>query len=209
MVNRAKKIQINLQDYLEDGEEVQTKIQYNYPIIKRAKILGMTKTRSFMYWRSGHKQRFVSSNRSFSHMEYGHWRMPIWMWILLGISFLGPISILFKGISDYIGLAVGMIIFPAILTIICIRFRKFNYLGTAIGTEFVHIICRKGSFIGDISEFLKKIHLGKPFGRPVTEQYIKSNYFKRRLRFFIISFAIISIFATIISIDDSLELWGI
>ncbi len=27
MVNRAKKIQINIQDYLEDGEEVQAKIE--------------------------------------------------------------------------------------------------------------------------------------------------------------------------------------
>ena len=207
---KRKKIHpINIEDYLDEGEKIQTMIRYDYPFIKRTKILGMTNTRSFMYWRARNKQRFVSSNRSFSHMEYGYWRMPIWTWLLLGISFLGPISLFFLGDADLFRLAVGMIIFPSLLTLICIRYRKFNYLGTAVGTEFVHIISRKGTFIGDMGEFLRKVHLEKPFGRPVTEKYIRSNYFKSRIRSFIVFFSIISLITTIVRIVDTLESWGI
>ena len=210
--NREKHHQFNSFDYLEDGEKIQTMIRYDYPLfpfIRRTTIVGLTNKRSFMYGRTGHRRRFVSSNRSLSHIEYGYWRMPIWMWILLGLSFVGPLSLLTQGMAEYLGIAVTMIVFPSILTLVCIRFRKFNYLGTAIGMEFIHIMCRKGSFIGDITEFLKKIHVEKPFGRPETENYVKPNYFKKRIRRFIIIFAIISLLTAIIKIDDSLELWGI
>ncbi len=209
---REKHHQVNILDYLEDGEQIQTMIRYDYPLyplIKRTTILGLTNARSFMYRRSGYKKRFVSSNRSFSHMEYGFWKMPIWMWILLAVSFVGPLSLLSQGMSEYLGLAIGMIIFPLILTLVCIRFRKFNYIGTAIGMEFIHIMCRKGSFIGDITEFLKKIHVKKPFGRPETERYVIPNYFTKRIRRFIVIFAIISLLTAMVKVDDSLELWGI
>ena len=133
-----------VREFLNDSEQIITFVRYE-GILNRVKIIGLTDIRSFGYSKFLNRTKFVSSRRSISHVELGRWRIPLWLWIFLGLTFFFPISLMFD--PKTAELASDLLILPIIILIFCLIFRKFTYLGTAIGSHFFHIITRKEHYL--------------------------------------------------------------
>lgn len=185
----------SVREFLNDSEEIVTFVRYE-GILNRVKIIGLTNIRSFGYSKFLNRTNFVSSRRSISHVELGRWRIPLWLWILLGLTFIFPISLMFDPLSSE--LSGGLLVFPIIVLIFCLIFRKFTYLGTAIGSHFFHIITRKEELLADAEIFMKYIHLNPYFGKPSSELYIIPNYFGMWIRRIIIFLAILTLLSWLI-----------
>ncbi len=184
-----------VREFLNEAEEIVTFIRYE-GIFHKVKIIGLTNIRSFGYSKIFNRKNFVSSRRSISHVEFGDWRIPIWLWVVLGMAFLFPISMMLDPTTS--SMAGGLLVLPIVTLIFCFYFRKVTYLGTAIGSHFFHIITRKRYLLPDAEIFLKYVHLNPYFGKPASEMYIIPNFFGRWTRRLILFIAILTLFSWLI-----------
>ena len=184
-----------IKQFLYKGEQIISYVRYEGKL-NRVKIVGQTNKRSFGYRSMLNRKRFVSSRRSISHIEFGKWRIPIWLWLILGLTFVPPILMMSSPeLSSY---STGLLVLPSIVLIFCLIYRKFTYLGTAIGSQFFHIITRKPYLLKDATDFIRILHLQKYFNKPQSERYMTLNYFGKWIRIFIILVAVLTLISWII-----------
>jgi flagellar biosynthesis GTPase FlhF len=184
-----------IKQFLYKGERIISYVRYEGKL-NRVKIVGQTNKRSFGYRSMLNRKRFVSSRRSISHIEFGKWRIPIWLWLILGLTFVPPILMMSSPeLSSY---STGLLVLPSIVLIFCLIYRKFTYLGTAIGSQFFHIITRKPYLLKDATDFIRILHLQKYFNKPQSERYMTLNYFGKWIRIFIILVAVLTLISWII-----------
>jgi len=181
---------MEIHNFLNEGEEVISFVRYEGKF-NRVKVVGQTNKRSFGYRAIFNRKLFVSSRRSISHIEFGKWRIPIWLWVVMGLTFIPPIYMIFTPkLATY---AQGLFVLPSIVVVFSLIFRRFTYLGTAIGSQFFHIITRKEHLLADATSFIKVLHLQKYFNKPASESYVILNYFGKWIRRFIILVATLTL----------------
>ena len=76
-------------EYFIDQEKEEIKTMFEYVgVSRRVKVLGVTNKRAFAFKKTHNDYKFVSSHLSVEQIEYGVWRVPWWLWILVIGSFL-------------------------------------------------------------------------------------------------------------------------
>ncbi len=175
-------------EYLDESEEVHAIFSYEFKGVVQ-KTIGSTNKRNFCYEKVRNAEKFVTSQKAISYLEYGMWKVPWFAWVTIILDFVISSVDLFTSLDVYSIL--GFI--PAVIFLgLAIYFRKFEYLISAVGSEKFHVISRRKSVLDEITAFIKKLHTTEQVGLNASEEYIVGNYYDRLInRFlFIITFEV-------------------
>ncbi len=165
---------VDYKDILDDSEK--TIVMFKYVgWTRKVKILGATTKRSFLYKKSHNDYKIVTSHKAISQIEYGHYRIPIWLWLLeLGFFSLSLFSVL----TSPTGLDIILFIPACIALIITILYRKFDFINTAVGCEPFRVLSIRSSIIDKIEEFINILHSNPTDLRNTPEEFVQSNYYE-------------------------------
>lgn len=174
--------------YLDESEEIQAIFEYDFKGIVH-KTIGSTNKRNFSYEKVRNNEKFVTSQKAISHLEYGVWKVPWYAWITIVLDFVGALSSLITNTNIY---SIIGFIPVAIFLLLAIYFRRFEYLISAVGSEKFHVLSRKKKVLDEIITFIKKLHNSEQVGLNASEEYIMGNYYNRLINrlLFIITFEI-------------------
>ncbi len=174
------------QENLDGSEEIRALFEYKG---FTHKVIGSTDKRNFYYKKRRNEEKFVTSQKAISHLEYGEWKVPWYAWFWLTLDFISAAWNLITNPSTFTIVSFTPV---ALLLGLAIVFRKFEYLISAVGSEKFHIISRKKKVLDKIISFIKQLHHGEQVGLNASEEYVQGNYYDRLLnRFlFIITFEV-------------------
>ena len=164
------------QDNLDESEKIQALFEYKGV---NHKVIGSTNKRNFFYKKLLNEEKFVSSQKAISHLEYGEWKVPWYAWFWLIIDFISSLGNL---IDSPTILSIVSFIPVVILIGLAILFRKFEYLISAVGSENFHIISRKKKVLDEIITFIKQLHHHEQVGLNASEEYVRGNYYDRLIK---------------------------
>jgi hypothetical protein len=170
-------------EYFIDDDEEEIKALFEYVgVSRRVKVLGVTNKRAFAFKKTHNDYKFVSSQLSVSQIEYGVWRVPYWLWFLVIGSFI--IS-LFSLINEFSVFNFLFFIPPCATLILCILYRKFEFINTAVGCEPFRVVTRRESVVEKFEEFINELHSTPTDLWHTTDDFIQTNYFDRLIKRFI------------------------
>jgi len=161
--------------FIDESEEFIAKFEYE-SVTGKVKVLAATDKRAFAFKKSHNDYKFVSSHKTISQIEYGVFRMPYYIWIYVFVSFFLQLSNLFTNLSP---LNIILFLSPCTVLIICIVYRKFEYINTAVGCEPFRVLSLKESIIPKIEKFINIIHYEPTGLRHSPEEYVDSNHYNR------------------------------
>ena len=142
----------------------------------KIKVLGATNQRTFVYKKAHNDFKLVTSQKAISQIEYGHFRIPIWLWILVIGSFFISLSSLF-GSPDFFDIISFIPTCGAL--IITIIYRKFDFINTSVGCEPFRVLSIRKSVLKDIEQFINILHSKPANFRNTSERFVQSNYFQK------------------------------
>ena len=83
------------QEYLGESEKVQALFEYKGI---SHKVIGSTNKRNFYYKKRRTEEKYVSSQKAISLLEYGEWKVPWYVWLVLIIDFVSSLwNLILKG----------------------------------------------------------------------------------------------------------------
>jgi hypothetical protein len=151
-------------------------------VTRKVKILGITDKRIFCYKKSHNDFKFVSSHKELTQIEAGQWKIPIWLWLFMIGTFFIP---LIQYIENPDWFNTIFLILPIITFILCIFYRKFDFIITAVGCERFSVISRRKSILEAIKKFIDEYHSKPPKYRSNLEDFVQSNYIGKWFQRFI------------------------
>lgn len=159
---------------LDESEEIQAIFKY-VGWTRKIKVLGATNKRTFVYKKSHNDYKLVTSHKAISQIEYGHYRIPIWLWFAVIISFLFNLTSI---LTDPTFLDWFFFIPSCGALAIIIIYRKFDFINTAVGCEPFRVLSIRASVIDKIEEFIN-LHHSKPTNLRFTDEvFVQSRYFE-------------------------------
>ncbi len=167
------------QDIIDDEtEEITATFKY-VGLTKKVKILGATNKRAFVYKKFHNDYKIVTSHKSISQIEYGHYRLPIWIWIMVIVSFLISLQSIIATPSFFDWFFFVPSCFAVAVAII---YRKFDFINSAVGCEPFRVLSVRKSIIEGIEQFINVLHSKPTSLRNTPEEFVQSNYFERLFR---------------------------
>ena len=164
------------QENLDGSEKIQALFEYEG---FSHKVIGSTNKRNSFYKKLLNEEKFVTSQKAISHLEYGEWKVPWYGWFWLILDFISTLWNLITSPNIY---TIISFVPVAILLGLAIVFRKFEYLISAVGSEKFHIISRKKKVLDKIMAFIKQLHHHEQVGLNASEEYVQGNYYDRLLK---------------------------
>lgn len=165
---------MNLKDVIDESEKIKAEFKY-VGWTKKIKILGATNKRAYVYKKSHNDYKIVTSHKAISQIEYGHYRLPIWIWFMVFISFFFNLMTMFEGPTP---LDWFFFIPSCGAVAVTIIYRKFDFINTAVGCEPFRVLSIRGSIIDKIEDFINILHSKPTELRNTPDEYVQSNYYE-------------------------------
>lgn len=170
-------------EYFIDQEKEEIKTMFEYVgVSRRVKVLGVTNKRAFAFKKTHNDYKFVSSHLSVEQIEYGVWRVPWWLWILVIGSFLISLT---SVITDFTIFNILFFLPPCATLILCILYRRFEFINTSVGCEPFRIVTRRQSVVDTFEKFIAKLHATPSDLWNSTEDFVQNNYFDKLIKRFV------------------------